>query len=58
MDELKQLRIKVASLNIPQQRKNSLIGLIDNSLFHFRNYSSINDQILSQISTLNLDSWN
>ena len=57
MDELKQLRIKVASLNMPQQRKDALTGLIDNSLYHFRKYSTINDQILTQISTLNLDSW-
>jgi hypothetical protein len=36
MLELKQLRTKVSSLNMPQQRKDALIGLIDNSLFHFR----------------------
>lgn len=57
MLELKQLRTKVASLNMPQQRKDALINLIDNSLFHFRKYSDINDQILNQIKTLNLDSW-
>ena len=57
MLELKQLRTKVSSLNMPQQRKDALINLIDNSLFHFRKYSDINDQILNQIKTLNLGSW-
>jgi hypothetical protein len=57
MLELNQLKTKVSSLNMPQQRKDALIGLIDNSLFHFRKYSDINEQILNQIKTLNLDSW-
>jgi len=57
MIELSQLRSKVASLNMPQQRKNALLSLIDNSLYHFKKYSDINDQILVQIKTLNLDSW-
>jgi hypothetical protein len=57
MLELKQLRTKVASLNMPQQRKDALVNLIDNSLYHFRKYSDINGQILNQIKTLNLDSW-
>ena len=56
MLELKQLRTKVASLNMPQQRKDALVNLIDNSLYHFRKYSDINGQILNQIKTLNLDS--
>ena len=58
MSELSQLKTKVSSLNIPQQRKTAIITLIDNSLYHFKKYSSINDQILSQIKTLNLDNWN
>lgn len=58
MKELEQLKIKVSSLNMPQQRKTALITLIDNSLYHFKNYSSINDRILAQIKTLNLDKWN
>jgi hypothetical protein len=58
MNELLQLKTKVSSLNIPQQRKTALMTLIDNSLYHFKKYSSINDQILSQIKTLNLDKWN
>lgn len=58
MSELTQLRAKVNSLNMPQQRKNALLALIDNSIFHFNKYSTINDQILSQIKSLNLDSWN
>jgi len=57
MNELSQLKTKVTSLNIPQQRKTALMSLIDNSLYHFKKYSTINDQILSQIKTLNLDSW-
>ena len=57
MIELSNLRTKVSSLNIPQQRKDAILSLIDNSLYHFKKYSSINDQILSQIKTLNLDSW-
>jgi hypothetical protein len=57
MLELKQLRTKVASLNMPQQRKDALVNLIDNSLYHFRKYSDINGRILNQIKTLNLDSW-
>ena len=57
MLELKQLRTKVASLNMPQKRKDALVNLIDNSLYHFRKYSDINGQILNQIKTLNLDSW-
>jgi hypothetical protein len=58
MNELLQLKTKVSSLNMPQQRKTALMTLIDNSLYHFKKYSSINDQILSQIKTLNLDKWN
>jgi uncharacterized protein (UPF0335 family) len=57
MKELESLKTKVTSLNIPQLRKDALIGLIDNSLVHFNKYNSINDQILSQIKNLNLDSW-
>ena len=57
MLELKQLRDKVFSLNMPQQRKDALVGLIDNSIYHFRKYSDINGQILNQIKTLNLDNW-
>ena len=57
MLELKQLRTKVSTLNMPQQRKDALVNLIDNSLYHFRKYSDINGQILNQIKTLNLDSW-
>lgn len=57
MSELTQLRARVNNLNMPQQRKNALLALIDNSLFHFNKYSTINDQILSQIKSLNLDSW-
>ena len=57
MLELKQLRTKVVSLNMPQQRKDALVNLIDNSLYHFRKYSDINEQILNQIKTLNLDNW-
>ena len=56
MAELSQLRTKVSGMNMPQQRKDAIIGLIDNSIFHFRKYSDINNQILSQIQTLNLDS--
>lgn len=57
MSELSTLKGKVQSLNMPQQRKTALISLIDNSLFHFDRYNQINDQIIAQIKTLNLDSW-
>lgn len=57
MKELEGLKTKVTTLNIPQMRKDALIGLIDNSLFHFNKYNSINDQVLSQIKKLDLDSW-
>jgi hypothetical protein len=42
---------------MPQQRKDAIVNLIDNSLYHFRKYSDINERILNQIKTLNLDSW-
>jgi hypothetical protein len=57
MLELEQLKNKVSSLNMPQQRKTALIQLINNSLYHFKKYSEINDLILTQIKSLNLDSW-
>jgi hypothetical protein len=57
MLELEQLKNKVSRLNMPQQRKNALVTLIENSLYHFKKYSNINNQILTQIKTLNLDSW-
>jgi uncharacterized protein (UPF0335 family) len=57
MTELEGLKNKVSSLNMPQQSKGVIINLIDNSLYHFKNYSSINDRILTQIKSLNLDSW-
>jgi hypothetical protein len=57
MVELDALKSKVSGLGMPQDRKDALVALIDNSLIHFRKYSDINDQILTQIETLNLDSW-
>lgn len=57
MDELKDLKNKVQTYNIPQKRKQAIIDLIDNSVFHFEKYNSINDQIITQIGTLNLDKW-
>ena len=57
MGELSQLKGKVANLNMPQQRKQALTNLIENALFHFDKYNKINDQIIAQIKTLNLDSW-
>jgi hypothetical protein len=57
MNELEKLKTKVSSLGMPQARKDALIALIDNSLYHFKKYSNVNDQILTQIKTLNLDSW-
>ena len=56
MSQLSNLRGKVQSLNMPQQRKQAIIGLIDNSLYHFDKYNKINDQIIAQIKSLNLDS--
>ena len=57
MNELAALNAKVSNLNMPQQRKQALTGLIENSLYHFNAYNRINDQIINQIKTLNLDSW-
>ena len=57
MIELEKLKTKVSSLGMPQERKDALSALIDNSLYHFKKYSNVNDQILTQIKTLNLDSW-
>jgi hypothetical protein len=57
MNELTNLKTKVSNLNMPQQRKQAIINLIDNSTYHFNQYNSINDRIISQIGTLNLDSW-
>ena len=57
MNELEKLKTKVSGLGMPQPRKDALITLIDNSLYHFKKYSNVNDQILTQIKTLNLDSW-
>jgi hypothetical protein len=57
MNELEKLKTKVSGLGMPQPRKDALIALIDNSLYHFKKYSNVNDQILTQIKTLNLDSW-
>ena len=57
MNELEKLKTKVSGLGMPQPRKDVLIALIDNSLYHFKKYSNVNDQILTQIKTLNLDSW-
>jgi hypothetical protein len=57
MTELADLKSKVSTLNMPQQRKQTIMNLIDNSVYHFNTYNRINDQIISQISSLNLDSW-
>ena len=57
MTELADLKNKVSTLNMPQQRKQAIMTLIDNSIYHFNKYNQINDQIISQIKTLNLDSW-
>jgi hypothetical protein len=57
MTELADLKSKVSTLNMPQQRKQAIMNLIDNSVYHFNTYNRINDQIISQISYLNLDSW-
>lgn len=57
MNELSSLKTKVNSLNMPQQRKQALMNLIDNSVLYFNRYNAINDQIISQIKSLNLDSW-
>ena len=36
MNELEKLKTKVSSLGMPQARKDALIALIDNSLYHFK----------------------
>lgn len=57
MTELSQLKQRVSKLNMPQQRKQTILSLIDNSVHHFNQYNQINDQIIAQINSLNLDSW-
>jgi hypothetical protein len=57
IDEMETLKTKIQSFNIPQNRKQALIYLLDNSILKFREYNNINDQILTQIESLNLDSW-
>jgi hypothetical protein len=57
MGELSNLKSKVSGLNMPQDKKQAIISLIDNSVYHFTQYDKINDQILTQIQTLNLDKW-
>lgn len=57
MNELSNLKGKVQALNMPSQKKQAIITLIDNSIFYFNRYNQINDRIISQIGTLNLDSW-
>ena len=58
MKKLSQLKTNVQALNMPQQRKDVIINLIDNSVYHFNTYNNINDRIIAQIKKLNLDSWN
>lgn len=57
MAELQNLKSKVQNLNMPQQRKQSIMTLIDNSVYHFNQYNNINDQIINTIKSLNIDSW-
>ena len=57
MDELRELKNTVQNYNIPPNRKNALVSLIDNSIMHFESYDKINDQILQQIELLKLDKW-
>lgn len=57
MTELQNLKSKVQNLNMPQQRKQSIMTLIDNSVYHFNQYNNINDQIINTIKSLNIDSW-
>jgi hypothetical protein len=57
INELENLKTKVQSLNIPQNRKQAIVHLIENSVIKFNEYNMINDQILRQIETINLDSW-
>lgn len=57
MNELKSLKNTVQSYNIPQQRKQNILDLIDNSIVHFEKYNTINDQILQQIDQLKLSDW-
>lgn len=57
MNELLDLKQKVSGLNIPQNRKDAITTLIDNSTYHFNKYSDINQDIVNTISTLKIDSW-
>jgi hypothetical protein len=57
MNELEGLKQKVSAMNIPQERKDALTILIDNSLYHFKKYSEINNRILTTIENLKLDKW-
>jgi len=57
MNELKNLKTKVSSLNIPQANKDQIVNHIDKTLQSFDDYSKNNDVVLSDIQTLNIDSW-
>jgi len=55
--ELSTLQSKVQALNMPQQRKDALLTLIDRSIKYFNYYDSINSQIIQNIGNLKIDDW-
>lgn len=57
MDQLTDLKNKINASGMTQARKVALVQLINNSVMHFNKYNTINDQILNQIKTINLDKW-
>jgi hypothetical protein len=55
--ELSMLQSKVQNLNMPQQRKDALLTLIDRSIKYFNYYDSVNTQIIQNIGNLKIDDW-
>lgn len=57
MAELSTLKSKVANSKMPQDKKDIITNFIDGSIHHFNQYNLMNDQIISQIGVVDLDSW-
>lgn len=55
--ELTMLQSKVQALNMPQQRKDALLTLIDRSIKYFNYYDNVNSQIIKNIGNLKIDDW-
>lgn len=55
--ELSDLLVKVQSLNMPKDRKDALLTLIDRSVKYFNYYDNVNKRIIDNIKNLKLDDW-